>query len=511
MPGAEKISYERAVIPHAAGPGTVGDSRRLHDGGVASHVVDYADETVVEDVEALAEEGVEAWAVGAIGHPPVTTIDAVSGTALLHPANLADGAARGRLVLVETPVPLPPPSATVPRPDPGAAGWTAVSLFCGLGGLDLGFALEGCQATGAYDNSPSAVSTYNRNLHPAARIADLGSGPCPPAHADLLLAGAPCQGFSTVGKRDLDDPRSDLLSRVGDAAAAVAPRVIVIENVPAAAVGAHGARWRLLEQRLRWSGYNVRRVTADGRETGLAQHRRRLFMVCWRGSEHRRLVLPPIPAVGLPSALSMLEGLSGHEPRQLTNPTKLAIARRIAAGQKLSNVRMGDRNVASWDIPEAHGPTSHEERRLLVLVARMRRRSRPRDYGEGDPISRAALSAAFGRDPTAEIDRLLSVGYLRDRDGLIDLRHTYNGKYRRLHWDMPAPTVDTHFGRTSNFLHPTQHRGMTLREAMRLQGLPDWYSVSGSREDTFRLVGNAVPPPMAAAVAWSVREALLKD
>ena len=50
---------------------------------------------------------------------------------------------------------------------------------------------------------------------------------------------------------------------------------------------------------------------------------------------------------------------------------------------------------------------------------------------------------------------------------MVDLRHTYNGKYRRLRLDAPAPTVDTHFASASNFLHPTEHRGLSLREAMR--------------------------------------------
>lgn len=471
---------------------------------------------MVKNTERLAAEGVETkfqslvgrqTIAGPIARGAATTfrrVKAVNLERVQGEAGLARHVPLGRW-------PSRPPSAVAAKPDPASAQWSAISLFCGLGGLDLGFELQGIGATEAYDCSPIAVSTYNRNLNGAARVADLAAERCQPGRTDVLLAGAPCQGFSTVGKRDVEDPRNFLLSRVAMAAADVAPRIIILENVPAAAVGAHGRHWRLLEDALKWQGFNVRRVVVDGNLTGLAQHRRRLFMVCWRGSEHLRIELARCPVIGLRSAFSELEGLEGHDVVALTNPKDRAIAKQIGPGQKLSNVRIGLRNVASWDVPQVYGTTSDDERRLLTLIARMRRRSRVRDHGDGDPVARDALAKAFGRDPSPEIDRLVCADYLRIRDGLVDLRHTYNGKYRRLHWDMPSPTVDTHFGRPNNFLHPSEHRGLTLREAMRLQGIPDWFTVRGSKADTFRMVGNAVPPPMAGAIAAFVRDAILKS
>jgi DNA (cytosine-5)-methyltransferase 1 len=70
--------------------------------------------------------------------------------------------------------------------------------------------------------------------------------------------------------------------------------------------------------------------------------------------------------------------------------------------------------------------------------------------------------------------------------------------------------VDTKFGRADLFLHPSEHRGMSPREAARLQGFPDHFEFLGTRQDKFVQIGNAVPPPMASALCEFIREAILK-
>jgi DNA (cytosine-5)-methyltransferase 1 len=69
-----------------------------------------------------------------------------------------------------------------------------------------------------------------------------------------------------------------------------------------------------------------------------------------------------------------------------------------------------------------------------------------------------------------------------------------------------APTVDTRFGQPRFFLHPEHHRGFSVREAARIQGFPDDFEFEGSVQSQFRMVGNAVPPPLAASVARSIRD-----
>ena len=123
----------------------------------------------------------------------------------------------------------------------------------------------------------------------------------------------------------------------------------------------------------------------------------------------------------------------------------------------------------------------------------------------GNPLSTAILKKEFGRDWLALVRVLHGKGYLRQIGKAYDLAHTFNGKFRRLSWDEPSPAVDTRFGQPRYFLHPQESRGLSVREAARIQGFPDSFIFSGSRQTQFRLVGNAVPPPLALSIANVVR------
>ena len=107
------------------------------------------------------------------------------------------------------------------------------------------------------------------------------------------------------------------------------------------------------------------------------------------------------------------------------------------------------------------------------------------------------------------IKRLHAGDYLRKIGQRVDLSHTVNGKYRRLDWEHLAPAVDTRFGEPRYYLHPEEHRGLSEREAARIQGFPDDFEFSGSRAAQFRMVGNAVPPPLAQQLAIVIRDQLL--
>lgn len=415
-----------------------------------------------------------------------------------------------RLVKAQPPSEHPVASALRPLATPTGAGWSATSLFCGGGGLDLGFLSEGTLAGAAYDSSRAALLTYDANLPVSGRRADLArlapDDPC-----DVLLAGAPCQGFSTAGKHLVDDPRNALLARVGDIALRLLPKVVVVENVPAAMSGRNGRFWRALEDRLRLGGYNTATITLFGEESGLAQRRRRLFMLCWRGMNETRVEIERIGAPSLRSVLAGTEALSDHvakDPSEFS--VEARIARRIQPGQKLCNVRSSPNAVPTWAIPEVFGTTSDGEREVLEAVSRLRRRDRRRNYGDGDPVEPHRLDLHLGRRTAHDVGRLVDADYLRTIGGEVELRHTYNGKYRRLSWDGLSPTVDTHFGRMTLFMHPEQNRGLSAREAARIQGFPDAYKLAGNARQHFDVVGNAVPPPMAARLAAFVREALLK-
>ena len=134
-------------------------------------------------------------------------------------------------------------------------------------------------------------------------------------------------------------------------------------------------------------------------------------------------------------------------------------------------------------------------------MLRRRRQKRIRDYGDADPVTARAMQHFVGRPVVAVLGSLVDKGYVRRIGKFYDLVHTFNGKFRRLSWHEAAPTVDTRFGDPHYFLHPSKHRAFTVREAARVQGFPDDFSFCGSERSQYRMIGNAVPPPLAKCLA----------
>jgi DNA (cytosine-5)-methyltransferase 1 len=201
-------------------------------------------------------------------------------------------------------------------------------------------------------------------------------------------------------------------------------------------------------------------------------------------------------------ALKGVETQPNHNPRRLIPHTRdWHIAKRIKAGQKLSNVRGGDNSVSTWQIPEVFGAITESERTVLELLRRLRRQDRKRDFGDADPVSYERLQIALGNTFKRNVEGLIAKGYVRRVGGCVDLVGTFNGKYRRLTWEKPSCTVDTRFGEPRYFLHPSQLRGFTVREAARIQAFPDSYVFQGDEQTQYRLIGNAVPPPLATYAA----------
>jgi DNA (cytosine-5)-methyltransferase 1 len=239
---------------------------------------------------------------------------------------------------------------------------------------------------------------------------------------------------------------------------------------------------------------------------GLPQARKRALLIAWSTKFEGAFEFQSNFLMSLPEALSIRDGASNHSPVVLVPGSRDdLIARRISQGQKLSNVRGGPNSVHTWQIPEVFGAVGEEQKRLLELMMRLRRKYRSRENGEGDPLIAATLSAEYGADCRSLLNLLLDAGYVRKVGTKFDLTGTFNGKYRRLALAGLSPTVDTRFGQPKYFLHPTENRGLSVREAARIQGFPDHYSFVGSVASQFRQIGNAVPPPMAESIAIFLR------
>ncbi len=389
-----------------------------------------------------------------------------------------------------------------------------VSLYSGSGGFDLGFKAQGFHSLGAYDSDRDACENFEVNIGSQVHQVNLNNG-IPNEHAlhgvDALIAGPPCQGFSTAGKRVLNDERNHLITQTGRLALRILPKVLVVENVPGVLAGTHSRYWEEMDAMMRSAGYCTHTTQCQTSDLGMAQSRKRVLFFAWRTKRLIDFTIPALQANNLRSALNGVIGQANHKPKRLKpNTREWFIAKRIKPGQKLSNVRGGENSVASWDIPEVFGLVTNHERTVLELLRRLRRQKRKRDHGDADPVSFDRLEAALGEHFHCIVEQLIVKGYLRRVEDGVDLVGTFNGKFRRLEWDSTSLTVDTRFGSPRYFLHPSYHRGFTVREAARLQGFEDSYIFRGSEQAQYRIIGNAVPPPLGSFAAELVKRLLGK-
>lgn len=389
---------------------------------------------------------------------------------------------------------------------------TFLSLFSGCGGFDLGFVKAGFRCVGAFDIDKNAIEVHKKNIGLDIFEHDLSTGTIPELSSsiDVVIAGPPCQGFSTAGKRRLNDPRNKLLSISGEIALKIKPKVFVLENVTGVTAGSHKDYWDSLKSQLASNDYQVAEIRCNANNFGVPQSRNRMLMIAWNNGAQVEVALPFVQGGTLRDAIFDIRNQPNHDVKVFEKDSDLVkIAQRINPDQKLCDVRGGERSVHTWHIPEVFGLTTGDEINVLEFIQRVRRRERVRPHGDADPVSIDRLETVFGKSTRVILDSLVSKKYLKKVGPDFDLAHGFNGKFRRLSWDKPSLTVDTRFGDPRYFLHPSENRGFTVREAARIQGFPDEFIFFGPEKHQYRLIGNAVPPPLAYGVASYISKAFL--
>ena len=339
----------------------------------------------------------------------------------------------------------------------------ALSLFAGAGGMDIGVDRAGFKTVCAIDFDPHCANTLRRNarkktvwtvdvrLVDAERLRDvLGVGK---GDLGLLYGGPPCQPFSQIGKRNgMGDPRGMLIFEMVRFAKAFRPKAIMIEQVPyflRALMPDGQLVLQVLATELRALGYRVHVRTLNALNYGLPQRRERAFLVC------------------LPSEHGMFHFPLGNGVRR-------------TVGDALNNM------------PDPVGREGTPALANHIDITPNRDRERISYVPEGLWLSKC---------PDAPPD---IVKKLTRKD---------TTKFRRLARSSISPTLRC--GEAP--YHPTDDRYITPREAARLQGFPDTHVFTGPIRgrtgtvrdlDQHRQVANAVPPPMAKAVAASIAKAL---
>jgi len=343
---------------------------------------------------------------------------------------------------------------------------TVLDLFCGAGGLSLGFKWAGFDAVLAVDNFAPALNTYNANLGQHAQSIDLSDSNVRLPSTCVLTGGPPCQGFSSAGARRNGDSRNSLVSSFAMAIVRLRPTAFVFENVEGFLTAENGARVFDLLTPVLSAGYRVHLRKVNAANYGVPQHRKRVIAIGGLGFDPT-FPSPTHTAFGAPGALLA----SKHLPLA---PTVLEA--------------IGDFSCPDPDppgIPQGHFCRPLEGldlERALALSPGMTMRDLP-DSLHHESYRRRAFRRVMDGTPT-------------------ERRGGAPAGVRRLKPDEPSKAITG--GARSEFLHPVQNRPLTLRECARLQTFPDEFEFFGTQSEQGQLIGNAVPPMFGFAIATNL-------
>lgn len=353
--------------------------------------------------------------------------------------------------------------------DMGKPAATMIDLFAGCGGMTSGFAKHGFKPVLAVEHNLHAAATYAANFGEQhvfwGDIADLLEHELP--EADIVIGGPPCQGFSSLGQRRVDDPRNKLWKAYLEVVERTHPKVFVIENVERFRAS---PEFELLLAESRegvMSEYELTHGVLLAADFGVAQRRPRTFVI---GSRIGRIDLP--------------------HPTHAKTPT----------GRLKPWTTVKD---AIGELPGRISVTSLPDSQTTF-------------FGEFVPGTFKGMDLHFGRKPREMSlkrykcippgggrfnlpDELLPECWRRKTTGTTDVMG-------RMRWGTPSLTIRTEFFKPEKgqYLHPRAHRVITHLEAASLQDFPENYLWCGSKTEIARQIGNAVPVGLASAIAGQI-------
>jgi DNA (cytosine-5)-methyltransferase 1 len=357
----------------------------------------------------------------------------------------------------------------------------AVDLFSGAGGLSAGVEAAGWAVAAAVDHDPRALETHRHNFPGLALDLDLGEQGARDTFVklfkdipvDLVAGGPPCQPFSRAGRskirslvdagaRDERDHRRELWSAFLDVALQLKPRAILMENVPDMALGDDFRVIRIMADALEGVGYATKVQLADAWRFGVPQHRKRLILLARR--DGHEFSWPEEQA-----AVTTLRDSIGDLP-------KLG---RTTGAREMAYVPPAE--------PSPFGVRMRDDAIPGVLHDHMTRAVREDDL----EVFQLMDSKTLYSDIPENLRR-----YKAD---------SFDDKYKRLDWDGVSRSITAHIAKDGYwYIHPEEHRTLTVREAARIQTFPDAFRFSGTRSDAFRQIGNAVPPLLGEAAALAL-------
>jgi DNA (cytosine-5)-methyltransferase 1 len=355
------------------------------------------------------------------------------------------------------------------------SGLSYVDLFAGAGGLSVGLERAGfnlvhavevnedARATFAHNRdkwSPEDLSGNIRDYQTEAEILEeVGQG-----SVDLVVGGPPCQGFSEVISPDGSDERNHLFEDFMNWVRVLRPQAALFENVRGIQSTAGGKFLDAVKQSFDNFGYDVTPRVIESSDFGVPQHRHRLLVLATKQEQTQspfdKYEIEPKAVPGVIDAIGDLPELgSGEVSKEYRCPPQTVIQ---------SDLRGNSESLTS------HQAANHSKK----LIERI---SHVPDGGSKDDIPE----------------------HLQPSSG-------YHNSYSRLKSDEPAVAITSNMSKPSSArcVHPFQDRGLTPREGARLQTFPDHYEFLGTLGAIRKQIGNAVPPYLAEAVGYYLREAV---
>ena len=370
--------------------------------------------------------------------------------------------------------------ASKPRP------W-AIDLFCGAGGLSLGLQEAGFSVLVGADNDQSALETHAHNIDGLTWSGDLSDPSdllgCLHSwgidHIDLLAGGPPCQPFSRAGVPKIrslvqsgrwpdNDPRSDLWRSFFTLIDALEPSAVVLENVPEFAQVHAGSILLEFLQELSSKGFHPQYRVIEAWRHQVPQHRQRLFVIAVRRGLGVQWPETEGPRAVLRDAIGDLPLVTGGQREETLDFEPLACGL-----------------LTPWFRRDS------ENDKHPVIHDHVTRHVRPDD---------------------AEIFALMRPGQTY-RDVPEHLRRyradIFDDRYYRLSWDDVSRSITAHLAKDGyGFIHPSQDRTISVREAARIQTFPDSFRFAGHPTNRFRQIGNAVPPLLGRSIGLAVGNSL---
>ncbi len=356
---------------------------------------------------------------------------------------------------------------------------TIVDLFCGCGGFGLGAELSGFHTVAAIDIDETLQSAYKKNF-PNTKViqADLSTMGkedwikiLGATEIDGVIGGPPCQGYSRMGAGDLNDPRRLLLMDFFRHINLISPRFFIMENVEG-----------LMDEK------NI-----DQLHTALAS------------VDKKYTVLDPIiidaSTYGAPTKRKRVIVI-GFDSQKINSPLSISD---FLSPNKMVTVKDAIRDI-NEPIKQSNDPTnfgwaSYRPIKELSSYAKMMRKLPPKGLGCPEAIKHLKLGKVSGNFDTTH-DSEVRKRYEAVKQGKVDPV----SRSKKLAWDGLCPTLRAGTGADKGShqavrpLHPAKGRVITVREAARLQGFPDWFCFHPTKWHSFRMIGNSVSPIVSKAI-----------